>query len=95
MTGVQTCALPISDNCLKLQRYGDTEAYLKQASAMCPVKFMPLYKLAELYIKTEQKEEARILALIILEKRVKVESAIINNIRFKARDILKNIEAIT
>lgn len=85
----------MADNCLKLQRYGDTEAYLKQASAMCPVKFMPLYKLAELYIKTEQKEEARILALIILEKRVKVESAIINNIRFKARDILKNIEAIT
>ena len=53
-------------------------AYPKMASAMCPVKFMPLYQLTELYLKTERKEDALILAQKIVDKEVKVSSPIIS-----------------
>lgn len=78
----------MADNCLKLQRYGDTETYLKQASAMCPVKFMPLYKLVELYMKTEQKEEALLLAQQIVNKVEKVPSSTITSIKNKMQKVL-------
>lgn len=84
----------MADNCLMLQRYVDAETYLKQASAMCPVKFMPPYKIAELYIKTEQKEDALILAQQIVNKEVKVPSSTITSIKNKMQALLDDSNSV-
>ncbi len=78
----------MADNCLQLRQYSDTEKHLKKAAAMCPVKFMPLYRLVELYLKTGRKEEARVLAQKILDKKVKIPSLVINSIKIKMRNLL-------
>lgn len=84
----------MADNCLQLRQYGDTEKHLKKAAAMCPVKFMPLYRLAELYLETGQKEEARVLAQKIVDKQVKVPSPVINNIKIKMKNLLNEPDSL-
>lgn len=64
------------------------------AAAMCPVKFMPLYQLTELYLKTGQKLEARRLAQKILDKKVKVPSQVINSIKSKMRNLLNESDSL-
>ncbi len=78
----------MADNCRELQQYSDTEKHLKKAAAMCPIKFMPLYRLIELYLETGRKEEARILAQKIVNKKIKIPSPIINSIKNKMRNLL-------
>jgi len=82
--------LLMADNYLQLQQYKEAERYLKDAAAMCPVKFMPLYLLVELYLETGRKEEARILAQKILVKEVKIPSLIISSINNKMQNLLTN-----
>jgi O-antigen ligase len=76
------------DNYLQLQQYTEAINYLEKAAAMCPVKFIPLYRLTELYLETGQKEKARILAQKILDKKVKVPSPVIDRIKSKMRKLL-------
>lgn len=78
----------MADNCLQMQQYTVTEQYYRKASAMCPVKFMPLYCLAELYLTTNRYDEARILALKILDKEVKVSSPTVNKIKKEMQIII-------
>lgn len=80
----------MADNCLQLQQYDKTESHLKKAAAMCPVKFMPLYRLAELYMETEQTDEAMILAQIIVEKDVKIPSSVISSIKTKMKKMMND-----
>ncbi|HKM45776.1 MAG TPA: hypothetical protein VJY12_09995, partial [Dysgonamonadaceae bacterium] len=70
----------MADNCLQLQQYCATESHLKKAAAMCPIKFMPLFQLTELYQETERQKEAQELAQIILDKEIKIASPVINSI---------------
>lgn len=81
----------MADNCLQLQQYDKKEDHLKKAAAMCPVKFMPLYRLVELYLETEQTDEAIGLAQEILAKQVKVSSPVIKNIKERMKNILNEI----
>ena len=62
----------MADNCVKTKRYAEAEQYLKKASAMCPVKFTPLYQLVELYRETGLDNRARAIAQEITGKRVKI-----------------------
>ena len=71
-----------------------TETYLKKAAAMCPVKFIPLYQLSELYQETGRKEEARVLAKKILDKKVKIPSPVINSIIIKMRNLLNEPDSL-
>jgi len=80
----------MADNCMQLKQYSTTEVYLEKATAMCPVKFMPLYQLSELYQETGRKEEARVLAKKILDKKVKIPSPVINSIKNKIQKIIEN-----
>ena len=82
----------MADNTLHLQQYDKTESYLNKAAAMCPVKFMPLYRLAELYMETGQTDEARSLAQKIVEKDVKIPSPVIGSIKMKMRNFVKESE---
>ena len=84
----------MADNCLQLQQYSAIETYLKKAAAMCPVKFMPLYQLSELYQETGRKEEARVLAQKILDKKVKIHSPVINSIKIKMRNLLNEPDSL-
>jgi len=78
----------MADNCLKLQQYKEAERHLKKAVAMCPVKFMPLYRLTELYLETGRKDEALELAKKIVSKQEKIPSPVINSIKNKMRKLL-------
>ena len=84
----------MAENCLQLQDYKETENCLMAAAAMCPIKFMPLYQLTELYLKTGQKLEARRLAQKILDKKVKIPSLIINSIKIKMRNLLNEPDSL-
>jgi hypothetical protein len=84
----------MADNCMKMKNYTETERHLNQASAMCLVKFMPLYRLTELYLETGRKEEARVLAKKILDKKVKIPSPVINSIKNKMRNLLNKPDSL-
>jgi O-antigen polymerase len=64
------------------------EAYLC-ASHMTPGKFYPKYLLAKLYDEYNQKEKATKMAIEILEKKVKVESKAIEEIKSEMEVIIK------
>ncbi|MDR0574022.1 MAG: O-antigen ligase family protein [Tannerella sp.] len=59
----------MADNYRQMQRYKDAEQHYKKASLMCPVKFMPLYELAKLYVEEWRDNEALSLANTILAKK--------------------------
>jgi hypothetical protein len=84
----------IADNYNKLKRYGEAESRLKLASAMCPVRFMPLYQLTELYNTTDRMNEAIILARKILDKKVKIPSSTVNAIKNRMTKLIKEVEII-
>lgn len=84
----------MADNCLQLQQYTETENHLEKAAAMCPVKFIPLYQLTELYLETGRKEEARVLAQKILDKKVKIPSPVISSIKSKMRNLLNEPDSL-
>lgn len=81
--------LMIADNYYLLEQYDASEQHFKQAGAMCPVRFMPLYRLAKLYRETGQIEESKALARQILNKEVKIPSTTINAIKYEMRKYLQ------
>ena len=73
---------------LRLERYSEAEQAFSQAGAMCPNRFMPLYRLAEIYMVTGRETEARDLAERILAKEVKIPSATVTAIKSKMRELI-------
>jgi hypothetical protein len=82
----------IADNYEQQQQYKEAEQYYENAAAMCPVKFMPLYRLAKLYVEAGREDEALALANTILAKRVKVPSPTVSMIRNEMRQMAKDIK---
>ena len=73
---------------LGLERYDEAERAFDQAAAMCPNRFMPLYKLVGIYTATGREAEARNLAERILTKEVKIPSATVTAIRYEMRRLI-------
>ncbi|MDE5678461.1 O-antigen ligase family protein [Phocaeicola sp.] len=73
----------LADNYWKLKYYQEAEKHYLKASYMCPVRFMPLFKLYELYKEQERINEAQLLGKKILEKPIKIYSSTIETIRQK------------
>jgi len=71
----------IADNYLQIKNYSEAERHYRKAAAMCPVKFVPLYKLFQLYETTEDKENMLKTAKAISEKPVKVISPMVIQIK--------------
>lgn len=69
--------------------YGLAEQHLCKASAMCPVRFVPLYQLAKLYGKMGRYDDQRRMAQQIMSKEVKVPSQRITDIKDEMRYILE------
>lgn len=73
---------------LNLAQYDEAEQAFDQAAAMCPNRFMPLYKLAMLYTATGREAKARNLAERILAKEIKIPSATVTAIRYEMRRLI-------
>ena len=75
-----------------MDNHGLAELHLRKASAMCPVRFVPLYQLTKLYGKMGRSEEQRQLAQQIMDKEVKVPSQRITEIKDEMRYILEDTD---
>ena len=64
-----------------------TQTYV-YASNMIPCRFLPLYQLFDIYRKTKQVKQAEELALVIVNKEVKIPSNTIKQIQSIAREYL-------
>ena len=82
----------MADNCQKLKNYEEAERHYHKATAMFPVKFMPLYKLVKIYDETGRRSEAVILAEKIINKPIKVPSSTIQNIQQDMMKLMENEE---
>lgn len=60
-----------------------------KASNMMPVKFYPKYRLVKIYIQKGENDKAKILAIEILDKKVKIPSEIIDNIRNEMKQVVE------
>ena len=77
--------LLIGDIYRKQHKYELAEKYYISASNMCPCRFIPLYQLFELYKEQGDMLNARLIARSIMDKRVKVDSMIIMQMKFRVR----------
>lgn len=69
------------------------EAHYKQASLMCPNRFIPLYHLVLLLDRTKQSSKAIQLARHIVKKPIKVPSLAVNRIKEEMNDyIIKKVK---
>jgi tetratricopeptide (TPR) repeat protein len=83
----------MADNYRKKLQYKEAEQHYIKISLMCPVKFMPLYQLAELYMETGQKKKAVTFAQQIVDKEVKIPSTTVSTIKQKMRQLIEKSEA--
>lgn len=80
----------LADNFEKMNQLEQAEKSYQLASRMCPCRFLPLYRLVKIYQQQCRSTEARKLALKITDKKVKVSSAMIYNIKRDMNVFLKN-----
>ena len=79
----------MADNCQQMEQHAEAEQRYKRAAAMCPVKFMPLYRLAKLHEEQGNKAEAQELAKLILEKKVKIPSYAVAAIKREMQQLVE------
>jgi tetratricopeptide (TPR) repeat protein len=79
----------IADNYQNIQQYEEAESHYIKASNMCPVRFMPLYELVEVYNETGRKEDALVLARKIIGKEVKIPSSTVSSIKHKMQQLIE------
>ncbi|OJX88031.1 MAG: hypothetical protein BGP01_07010 [Paludibacter sp. 47-17] len=78
----------LAENYMCLYKYEEAEKHYKKAAAMCPVRFLPLQKLVEVYVQTDRAQKAASLAQLIIDKEVKVPSASISSIKNQMQAIV-------
>lgn len=81
--------LQMADNYQKLKQYEAAEKCLLLASEMIPNRFIPLYRLAKLYEKTNQIEDATKIAKLLINKPVKMMSWDIMTIKMEMYAMLR------
>lgn len=81
--------LLIARNYEYLKRYPQAEQHYLLASQMCPNRLIPLYQRVLILDKMGQKEEAKVLAKLIVEREVKIRSFTTQQIK---RDMKKYIQ---
>lgn len=73
--------LLLAENYFHLKQYKESEEHLLLASAMCPVRFISLYKLFHVYMETGDTTRAFIVGCEILNKPVKIMSSTVKYIK--------------
>ena len=79
----------MAENYLQMKNYAKAEQHYQKAAAMCPVKFIPLYCLYQLYGTTGDRENEMIMAEKILYKPVKVTSPVIQQMKEEVEENLR------
>lgn len=82
--------MSLGDNYYYLQRWDEAEQHFVKASHMCPNRFIPLYKLYQINLRKNKKDQAFELANRILKKDVKVPSAIVNTIKAEMKEYIED-----
>ena len=77
----------LGDNCERVGDDAEAERHFRQAAAMCPVRFVPPYRLMKLYERTGRHKEACLLAIELVEKPVKVPSYTVEKIKRECREM--------
>ncbi len=72
--------------------YGQAESLLRQASAMCPIRFIPLYQLVKIYGKMGRSDDQCRMAQQIMDKEVKIPSQRIAEMKDEMRYILEETD---
>jgi O-antigen ligase len=85
----------MADSYERLKQYEAAAGRYKKAAAMCPVKFMPLYKLAKLHEEQGNIAKAQQLARLILEKKVKIPSPAVAAIKREMQQLVERGEMPT
>lgn len=80
--------LQMADNYQKMKQYKEAEKCLKMASNMIPNRFIPLYRLANLYNETNDTVKAKVIAQMIINKPVKVLSPEVILIKSDMKELL-------
>jgi tetratricopeptide (TPR) repeat protein len=83
----------LADNYIKLEKWHRAEPHLKMAANMCPNRFLPLFYLHEIYVKTN-KPKALNMAKKILKKEVKIQSSTILFIQAEMKKYLNNTQSL-
>jgi len=81
--------LLLGDACERIGDDAGAERHFRQAASMCPVRFVPPYRLVKLYERTGRHEEAVCLAAELAEKPVKVPSYMVAKIKREMRDFIR------
>ena len=71
--------------CRMLNRLQEAEEYYLEAASMCPNRFIPLYRLVEIYDQTNRPNDALRLARVIVSKPVKIPSGMVSAIQRRMR----------
>jgi O-antigen ligase len=82
----------LADNYKQLNRYDEAEKHLRIATAMCPVRFIPLYELAKLYDEAGRREEAFATAKQIINKKIKIPSPTVTAIKHEMQQLSEREE---
>lgn len=81
--------LLLGDIYKRRKEYEISERYYKKTSYMCPCRFIPLYRMFEVYKEMGDKERYQSIAKLIIEKPVKVQSPIVRQIKYKVKREVK------
>lgn len=81
--------LLLGDIYKRRKEYEISERYYKKASYMCPCRFIPLYRMFEVYKEMGDEERYRSMAQVIIAKPVKVQSSIVRQIKHKVKREVK------
>lgn len=81
--------LLLAENYVQLGMYTEAERKLLIATSMCPVRFVPLYKLMNMYLKIGNMKEVNRYAKLIVDKSVKIPSLQVDQIKNIARKFLE------
>lgn len=81
--------LLLGDIYKRRKEYEISERYYKKASYMCPCRFIPLYRMFEVYEEMGDEERYRSMAQVIIAKPVKVQSLIVRQIKHKVKREVK------
>jgi tetratricopeptide (TPR) repeat protein len=72
-----------------LEEYDDALLHYRRAGCMCPVRFAPLCGMLEVYEQTNDTARADSVAHVILAKKVKIPSYVVDEIQNEAKMWLK------
>jgi O-antigen ligase len=82
----------MADSYEKQNQREAAEGHYRKAAAMCPVKFVPLYRLAKLHAAAGRRSEALALAKIIVGKKVKIPSHAVAAIKREMQQLVEREE---